>query len=283
MTKFVADSSCDLITMEHVNFQSVPLTISTDKDCFVDNKDLDVQNMLDTLEKYNGRSYTACPGTEQWLEAFEGADRIYVVVLTSTLSGAYNSACVARDLYLAEHPETEIAIFDTLTTGPELRLLVEKIMELDKAGLPFEEVCRRAEEYVSTTRLFFSFVSLHNFAQNGRVSKVVASAVGILGISIVGTASEDGNIAPKTKCRGDRKVITTLLKELADAGYEGGKLRICHIDNERFGKLVAHAIKEHFDAEDIIVYPARGLCSYYGERGGIILGCECKKSITGRI
>ena len=152
--------------------------------------------MLDYLSAHKGRSYTACPSIESWLSCFEGADVIYVAVMTSALSGTLNSALSAKSIYEQQHPEVKIHIFDTLTTGPELWLFIEKLEELVASGTSYDEVIRIADEYIHTTRLFFALKSLHNLAANGRINKAVASAIGILGISILNTASEEGRIHP---------------------------------------------------------------------------------------
>lgn len=271
--KFVVDSSCDMRDTEYSNFTTVPLTISTDRRDWLD-EDLDIDEMLSELETYKGRSYTACPNVECWMKAFEGADVIYVATLTSGLSGTYNSAMVARDLYLREHPDAKIQVFDTLSTGAEIRLFVEKLMELNSQGYTFEEVCQRAKEYKKKTRLLFSLKSLHNLAQNGRISKAVASAIGVLGISIIGTASSQGTLEPIAKSRGDKKVIAKMLEELKKLGYNGGKIRISHVENELLANQIKAAIKELYHGADVLVYKARGLCSYYAERGAVLIGCE---------
>ncbi len=271
--KFVVDSSCDMKDTEYNDLVTVPLTISTDKHQWLDDN-LDIEEMLDVLESYKGRSYTACPGVECWMNAFEGADVIYVATLTSGLSGTYNSAMVAREIYLKENPGTKIQVFDTLSTGAEIRLFVEKLMELNRQGLSFEEVCQKAEEYMKKTRLLFSLKSLHNMAQNGRVNKAIASAIGMLGISIIGTASSEGTLQPITKSRGDKRVVAKMLEELEKLGYKGGKIRISHVQNERLAIQIKEAIKEVYRGADVLIYKARGLCSYYAERGAVLMGCE---------
>lgn len=274
MTRFVSDSSCDLTSVEGVEFGSVALNISTAEKTYTDDENIDIHEMLDYLTSYKGRSYTACPDVESWIKQFEGADKVYVATMTSALSGTYNSALIAKDIYQSEHPETQIEVFDTLSTGPELRLFIEKLIELDNMGLSFEEVCSRAREYLATTGLYFAFVSLHNFAQNGRVSKVVASAINVMGISVIGRASREGTVEPITKCRGEKKVIANMINEMEKDGYKGGKVRICHVENEELAVKVSERIKEKYPDADILVYQAKGICSYYGERGGIIIGCE---------
>ncbi len=275
MTKFVFDSSCDLLYMDGIEFSSVPLTISSDDFSFTDDASLNTDELIETMEKYKGRSFTACPSIDKWLQAFEGGDEIFVGTLTSGLSGTYNSAMNARELYLQEHPNAQIHVFDSLTTGPELRLLLEKLVELKKEGLSFHEICQKGEAYLKTTHLFFAFQSLHNFAQNGRINKALAAAISLLNISILGTANEEGKVEPIEKCRTKKKMISSLLTELKKVHYNGGRLRICHIKNEPLALEIIESIKKEFSTSDVLCYEARGICSYYGERGGIILGIEC--------
>lgn len=274
MTKFVADSSCDLQSLAAPNTVSVPLTIYSDDFSYTDDPALDIHGMLNVLSQHRGRSYTACPSVDAWLQAFGSADTVYAATITSGLSGTYNSAMAARDIYLHSHPEARVHIFDTLSTGPEPRLLMEKLTELDAAGLGFEDVCRQAEEYQKSTRLFFSLPSLHNMAQNGRVSKVVASAVGILNLCIVGTASPEGLLSPIAKARGEKRALAKLTEQIEEAGYRGGRLRISHVENPALAESLRAVFLAAHPEADIEVYPANGLCSYYAERGGILIGME---------
>ena len=132
MMKLIADSSSDRPAIAGAEVQYVPLVVSTDHVHFVDDETLDVRQMLDTLSAHRGRSYTACPSVDGWLTAFDGGDEIYAVTITSALSGSYNAAMAARELYLQEHPGAKVAVFDSLSTGPELRLILEKLQERDR-------------------------------------------------------------------------------------------------------------------------------------------------------
>lgn len=273
--RIIADSSCDILKLDGVDFINVPLTISTNEKSYTDDSELDTEEMLNYLAGYHGRSYTACPGVESWLESFEGADIIYIATMTSALSGTYNSAMAAKNSYLETHPEAKIYVFDTLSTGPELRLFIEKLAELVTEGKDCEEVCREAERYLKRTRLFFSLESLHNFAQNGRVSKFTASAAGMLGIRIFGTASRQGTLEPLSKCRGEKRTLQAFMENLKLSGYKGGKLFIAHVENLPFAENILKAVREKYKKADIVIYKTRGLCSYYAERGGVLIGCEC--------
>ena len=127
MVKFIADSACDLKEYPGICFETVPLSISTDERNYTDDEALNVHEVLDYLETYNNRSYTACPSIDAWMKAFEGADEIYCVTITSGLSGTYSGANVAREQYLEQHPDTKIYVVDSLSTGPGMVLLLEKL------------------------------------------------------------------------------------------------------------------------------------------------------------
>ena len=274
MVKFVADSACDLKNYPGICFETVPLSISTDERNYTDDDSLDVHEVLDYLEEYNDRSYTASPTIDAWLKAFGEADEIYVVTITSGLSSTYSGANVAKDIYLSEHPEAKIYIVDSLSTGPGMVLLLEKLAELKSQGKSFEEVCSAIEKYRKRLKLYFSLSSLHNLAQNGRVSKLIASAIGFMNIKILGTASKTGTIEQVAKCRGTKRMIERIISELKENGFTHGKIRICHVECLEFANAVAEKIRSIFNISDIKIVPARGLCSYYAERGGIILGFE---------
>lgn len=273
--KIVADSSCDMWELNGVDFAVAPITISTDNKHYVDNQELDVHLMSEELAKYKGVSHTACPSVGSWLDCYEGYDEVFVVTLTGAMSGTYNSAMTAKGIYEEENENVKVHVFDSLSTGPEMRLLIEKLKEMIDEDLPFEEIVEKGQDYLNHTRLFFALKSLHNFAMNGRVSKAVASAIGVLNISIFATASEEGTIQQISKCRGEKKVVKSTIEHLENAGYHGGKVRISHADNLKLAHSVRDKILELYPHADIIVYPMGGLCTYYAEKGGLLVGCEC--------
>lgn len=273
--KIVADSSCDIWELNGVDFAVAPMTISTDNKHYVDNQELDVRLMSEDLAKYKGVSHTACPSVGSWLDCYEGYDEVFVVTLTGAMSGTYNSAMTAKGIYEEENENVKVHVFDSLSTGPEMRLLIEKLKEMIEEDLPFEEIVEKGQDYLKHSRLFFALKSLHNFAMNGRVSKTVASAIGVLNISIFATASEEGTIQQISKCRGEKKVVKSMIEHLENAGYHGGKVRISHADNLKLAHNVRDKILELYPHADIIVYPMGGLCTYYAEIGGLLVGCEC--------
>ncbi len=272
--RIVADSSADLRTTEDRSLVSVPLKIMTNDKEYIDDEKLDVKAMTEDLASYRGKSGSACPGVGDWLEAFGDADWVFAVTITSNLSGSYNSAKVAKETYEEEHPGKKVFVFDSLSAGPELKLIVEKIQELLEKGKEFEEICKQVLEYMKTTFLVFSLKSLTNLANNGRVSPTVAKIAGILGIQVVGIASEVGTLEQKEKARGEKKAILTVWKHIKELGYKGGKIRIDHCFNMDAVSQLVEIIKSEFKHADIKIGVTGGLCSFYAEQGGMLVGFE---------
>ncbi|MEE1086301.1 MAG: DegV family protein [Schaedlerella sp.] len=275
--KLVADSSANLFTFENTDFSSAPLKIVAGEMEYIDDEALDAKQMMKDFKEYKGKSGTACPGVGDWLDAFDGADIVYCVAITSQLSGCYNAASIAAEQYMEENPGKKVFILDSLSTGPEMVLILEKYRELIAEGKGFEEVCQNIKEYHKYTNLLFSLESVDNLAKNGRVSTIVAKAVGILGIRIVGRA-EKGQLEPMHKCRGEKKALMQLIASMKELGCNGKKVRISHSYNDSAVEKLVAMIKEAYPESDVSVGYNHGLCCFYAEAGGILLAFESDKS-----
>ena len=272
--KIVADSSSDVMTVEGTAFEYAPLKIITAEKEYVDGEGLDVEAMVGDLENYKGRSSTSCPNADDWLCAFGDAERIFCVTITSALSGCYNTAMSAKRIYEETHPDRKVFVLDSLSTGPEMALAIEKIAELANAGVEYEEICNRIKEYSKNTGLMFMLKSMNNLANNGRVSPIVAKMAGLLGICVVAKASDEGTIEPINKCRGEQRALHTIFEKLKEHGFDGGRVKMAHCFNESAANTRAELIKKEFANARIDIYNCRGLCSFYAERGGILVGFE---------
>lgn len=272
--KIVADSSANVLALQTVAFAEAPLKIITNEKEFVDDAALDVDAMVRWFDSYKEKSKTSCPNPSDWLEAFGDAEEVFCITITSGLSGSYNSACAAKQMYEAEYNGRRVCVIDSLSAGPELVLIIEKLEEFIEQGMPFEDICREIEVYKQNTGLVFILESLKNFAANGRVSPAVAKIAGVLGIRIVGKASQQGTLEPTDKCRGAAKALTALVRNLETLGFRGGKLRIAHCQNEAAALELKARIESVFPQTDVTIQPCRGLCSYYAEKGGLLVGFE---------
>lgn len=271
--KIVADSSANMHTLEGVEFSSAPLTIRTADREFVDNESLDVLEMVDYLSKYKGKSGSACPGVGDWLDVFGDADEVYCVTIISSLSGSYNAAMTAKAQYEEENPGKKVFVLDSYSAGPELKLLIEKIRDLVSEGKDFNTVCKEVVEYKKKRScLLFCLESLKNLANNGRTSPAVAALCSVVGIRVVGDV-KDG-LHPTDKCRGEKKAIATLFKNMKAKGYAGGQVIIDQCYNEEAANTLKNTIKAEFSKANVRIEKTFGLCSFYAEKGGLMIGFE---------
>ncbi len=272
--KIVADSSANMSTLKAVDFSVAPLKIHTSQRAFVDTEDLNVSDMITYFDRYSGPSKTSCPAPSDWLTAFGEAQDVVCVTITSGLSGSYNAACAAKALYEAEHPDRRVCVIDSLSAGPEPALIVEKLAEWITQGVPYEQLGKLAEDYKQTTGLLFVLASLKNFAANGRVSPSIAKLVGLLEIRVVGQASEAGTLEPLNKCRGEERSLETVTAFLKKQGVCQGRVRIAHCQNQSAAVRLTQRIHSEFPMAHVEIEECRGLCSYYAERGGLLIGFE---------
>lgn len=261
--KIVSDSSSDLLMLDNVEFASSPMKIITAKREFVDDENLNVDGMANFFNEYKERSQTSCPNPADWLDAFGDADDIICVTITSALSGSYNSACTAKELYETENEGKRVFVLDTLSAGPEITLVVKKLEELVKSGIAYEKICEKIQEYTKRTGLVFMLKSLKNFAANGRVSPLVAKLVGFAGICVVGKASDEGTLEPTHKCRGENRSLETLINDLKELGLKTGKVSIGHCQNEGAATKLKQMIESTFEKAQVEIHKLRGLCSFY--------------------
>jgi len=270
--KIIVDSSANMAAQTHVS--SVPLKIITDRKEYIDNEMLNTTEMVWQLQTYTGPSSTACPSPQDWLHCFDDKPYVFCIAITSGLSGSCNAAMIAKADYEQDHPDRKVCVIDSLSTGGEMELIAEKILEWIAEGLSFESICEKVKDYQQHTGLMFMLESMQNLANNGRVNKIVAKAAGILGIRLVGKASDVGTLEPMEKCRGEKKAIAALADHMVSMGYDGGKMRISHCLNPGAAESLRAAILSAYPDADVQIRPAGGLCSFYAEKGGMIIGFE---------
>jgi len=272
--KIISDSSSDIYELEGIDYESVPLKIILGDKEYVDKKGLDVDDMVMTLKAAREKSTTSCPNPNDYIEAFGDAKNIFAITITSALSGSYNSLVQAKEMYKENNPDANIYCIDSLSTGPEMYLIIRKLKEYIKESDSFEEVCEKIENYKKHTHLLYCLQSLTNLANNGRVSPAVVKIAGVLGIRMLGTANSEGRLNLLHKARGDKKTIELFIQEMKNMNYKKGFVSISHCLNENLAGALSNRIKEEFKDVVVEIRKCTALCSYYAEYGGILVGFD---------
>ena len=272
--RIVSDSSSNVYALEGVKYSTVPMKVIAGDREFIDTPEVDVAGMVSFLREYKGKSGSSCPNVQEWLDAFQGEVDIFALTISGALSGSYNSASQAAELFMAENPGRKVFVIDTHSAGPQQIMIAEKLRFLISAGLDFESVREQVLDYCNHTHILFCLESMLNLARNGRVSPAAATIAGLLGIRGVGDVRE-GEITTVAKPRGARKATQTLVQMMKERGfYDGAVLRIAHCFGKEQADALVKAVKAEFPNTRAIVEPTTALCSFYAEVGGLMIGFE---------
>ena len=276
--KILADSgSCirheEKITDE-IGFQVVPLLINIGTELFIDDDLSKVPDLMDSMEHSKFGSSTACPSPDTYASAFMDADNVICFTISGALSGSFNSAQLAKNLVLESHPEKNIQIIDTLSAGTEMDILVDKSIELIQAGKPFDDVVTEVENYHQSTGLVFMLESVDNLVKNGRLNRIVGGMIGLLNIRLIGVRSDVGQIEVVHKSKGEKRAYNSIVDVLTKANFNNGRIDISHCLNESSALKLKEVILKSFPQATINIRPTSGLCSYYAQRGGLMVGYE---------
>lgn len=274
----VVDSACDLTSLktatEPIDFTRVALKLDIGEQEFVDDFNLDIQEFMNAMYAYQGKTGSAAPSPQAWISAFEKSEYIFAITITGALSGSYASAKTAVDLFKEHYPDRKVHLIDSKSTGPGMTLIVHKLTEYMNQNMPFEEIVENIDAYCKRVNLLFVLKSLDNLVKNGRISKLAGSIAGMLGIKLLGTATPTGDLGVVQKCRGKMTAYNRLIEEMIARGYKGGKATIAHCFALDTAEYIATCLKEKFPHCDIEIMPTSGLCSYYSEQGGVLVGFE---------
>lgn len=272
--KIIVDSSSNLLNSsfkndDKISFSSVPLTFMVGDQEFVDDDNLNVKYFLDKVKENNGGK-SSCPSPQKFFDELVGADYYFIVTITSKLSGSFNSACVARNMF--DKPNNVFVINSKGTAGT-LVLIVEKLKELIYKGASFESITNEIIDFRDSLNLLFALDKFDNLVRNGRVSKVTAFIAQIAAIKPLCYA-EDGDIKIKEKIRTFRGVLKRMIHYIEKMNTKNFEDQICiiaHTQNEEFALELKSEIERKYNFKEVIIMENRGLCSFYSLEGGIIL------------
>lgn len=271
--RIVSDSSINHMRLPfYGNYATVPMKILAGGRTYVDDEYCDVRQMVKDLSVFKGRTSTACPSPDEWTEAFGDADEVFCLTISSNLSGSFNAAQVAAREYMENHPGRRVLLLDSLSTGAEMYLMAERLAQLFEQNKTFDEIVAAMEDHQKHHNLIFCLQSVRSLANNGRLNPAIAALIGMLGVRLVGCASEKGELEMMAKCRGDKKALTGIQEALAKLGYVGGRMHIEHCNNVGFAETIKAQVMKLFPSAAITMGETTALCSYYAEEGGILIG-----------
>ena len=255
-------------------FVLVPLTLMIGDESIVDDGTLEQLEIVKKIAASPTCPKTACPSPEAYRAAFDcGAEHIYGVTISGNLSGSYQSAIVGRDMYLEDHPDAKIHVFDSCSTSVGETILVMKIEELEAKGLPFEEIVREVETLRDEKSTTFVLDNLETLRKNGRLSRMKALAAQILKIKPICAGTLEGEIIQIDQARGINKALVKMVQYVCEKtkNPENKILAISFVNCRERALMVRDAILERINVKGVLLMETGGLSTVYANDGGIIV------------
>lgn len=283
----VVDSSCNLRGWKpaapDTSFVSVPLTIHVGSTEYVDDEHLNVSELNRAVAQESSASSSSCPSVGVWAEEFRRADNVIAITISASLSGSYEAASTARNIVLEENVREHagiiggknIFILNSRATGGKMELIVEKLDEfLNDKNPSFDQVVEYLQALDKASTVLFSLSRYDNLVKNGRMPKLAGSIASKLNIRILGCASHEGTIKIVGSTRGEKKMYKKVIDCMTADGFNGGLVYIDHVDNETAAHYLKSTICTAWPSATVRIVPCGGLCSYYAEESGLIIGYE---------
>lgn len=275
MYKILIDSCGELTKemKENPHFANIALTLDVDGEQIVDDETFDQTSFLKKVAASEHGPKSACPSPNAYMEAMEGAERVYIVTLSSKLSGSYNSACLAKDLYLEEHPNCRVHVFDSKSASIGETLIGLQIEACEKQGMEFDEIVKTVKDYISQQHTFFVLETLETLRKTGRLSNIKAILASTLNIKPVMGSTDEGEICQLGQARGMSKALDKMVSSMLEVTKNCSDkiLAISHCNCEERAYLLKAKLEKAADFKKIFIVDTAGVSSMYANDGGIIM------------
>lgn len=214
--RIITDSASDLRPPHRPEVTVLPMTITFGAEQFLDGIELSHRQFYEKLIEGEDLPTTSQIAPAQFEEAFraavEAGETVVAVVLSSKLSGTYQSACIA-----AEEFPGRVFVVDSANATVGEQVLVARALELMDAGLEAAAIAAKLEEEKGEIRLVALLDTLEYLKRGGRVSASVALVGGLLAIKPV-VAVQDGEVVMLGKARGSKNGNNLLVQEIQKTG-----------------------------------------------------------------
>ena len=279
--KIVIDS-CGELTDElkrDPHYENVALELDVDDYHVMDDESFNQLEFLQKVKESPNSPKSSCPPPARFMDAFGENDHVYMITLSSQLSGSYNSAMLAKELYeeqqesKGEKKRTRIHVFDSKSASIGETLIGMKIQEYEEAGETFERIIEKVEHYIADMNTFFVLESLETLRKNGRLSNLKAALVTALNIKPVMGSTAIGAIQQLGQARGMNKALESMVEKMlaVTKNCEEKVLAIAHCNCPDRAKRVKERIEKLAHFKNIVIVNTAGVSSMYANDGGVIL------------
>ncbi|MBO5293590.1 MAG: DegV family protein [Lachnospiraceae bacterium] len=273
--KIILDSCGELpeTYKKDARFELVPLGLEVGDYRIQDDEHFNQAEFLRKVAEYPGCPKSSCPSPERFLESYCcEAENIYVVTLSSNLSGSYNSAELAKKLYEEQYGKKNICVVDSCSASCGESQIAFEAMRLEEEGLPFEEITAKLTQFRDAMNTYFILDNLETLRKNGRLSGVKALVATTLSIKPVMGATPEGTIIQLGQAIGMKKGLQKMAETLANEAVhpEEKCLMITHCNAKARAEAFRDMVLEKIKVKDVLIMDTAGISSMYANDGGVI-------------
>lgn len=254
-------------------FERVPLSLTVGDYHITDDENFDQKEFLKKVAECPACPGSSCPSPARYMEACRTeAEHVYIVTLSSHLSGSYNSAELGRQLYLEKYGEKKICVVDSHSASCGQTQIALLAMDLEEKGMAFAEITERLLAFRDAMKTLFVLDNLETLRKNGRLSAVKAIVAQTLSIKPV-MAGEEGIIVQKGQAIGIKKALVKMTEYLRKeaCGLQDRRVIITHCNCPDRAVFVEELLKSRAGVKEILILEAGGVSSMYANDGGVIV------------
>lgn len=274
--KIIVDS-CGELTDEMKKsgiYETASLSMQIDGVTIVDDETFDQKDVLRRIAASAECPRSSCPSPEKYMEFYAGSEkRIYVVTLSSELSGSYNSAQLGKKLYEEEYGDKEIHVFNSRSASVGETLIALKVQECESRGMTFEQVVSATESYIDGQHTYFVLENLDTLRKNGRLTGIKSIMASALNIKPVLGSTPQGTICQLGQARGIKRALVRMTDCIARETENPEKkiLGISHCNCYERAKEVERILLEKFQVKASFIVDTAGISTMYANDGGVIV------------
>ncbi len=271
--RIIADSSCDLTPQmkADMDIQLIPLTMYVGDHEFRDDENLNLPKFMETLKNTTAVPRSACPSPNDFYEAFKEKGSVFVVTMTSALSGTYNSAMMAKQMMQEEDPSKVVHVFDTKGSSVKETLMALKLDELISEALEDQAIIEKATEYLDSMTYLFQLGNLDTMIKNGRIGKFKGIIANALSIRPILKGDDEGREELVENVRTEKKSIKRFVELIGEMGHslEERTIGISHCNAYDKAMKLKDEVMKKYPFKKAVVVETGGLSSMYMNEGGI--------------
>lgn len=274
--KIVVDSCGELTEKMKAsgNYETVSLEIELQGKHIIDDETFEQAEFLKQVAESPESPKSSCPSPERYMEAYRcEAEHVYVVTLSSELSGSYNSAVLGKNLYEEEYGEKKIHVFNSRSASVGETLIALKAAQCEESGMTFEETVQAVEAYIEEQHTYFVLETLDTLRKNGRLTGIKAVMATALNIKPVMGSTPEGTICQLGQARGIKKALVKMVEQAVEdlKNSKDKVLAIAHCNCKERAECVKEMLLERIHVKDVIILDTAGISSMYASDGGVIV------------